>query len=801
MDYNKGKSAIETASNAAYITIKPSLAEQFQAAMQDGRVIFFSAPCGFGKTTTARALLEGKNVWAASAEDPGFMLPDPKGNWDVLLIDDLQYFKSEVEQQTLCTLIRENPKRRFVLLSRTAPPSWLVAFDLVGLMLTLDAKALLFDRETTARHFQMRGIEASELELTAIQKESLGYALGVSLTARYMMDGTRFGPNVSDRVYRDLFSYYETAVYRRFDFPIRRFLLEMAPFESFDLELARMVSGNSRAGEQLDWLRNNTTMLLCEGTDRYRFWAVFRSFLLWEMSREYSEEKRRALFDRGGLYFELRGDDVSAVECYARGGERAKVCDLLIRNAEHHPAQAHYSEMEKYYRALAETEILASPALMQGMSMLCALMGEYKESERWYHELELYADRCESTDAARKHAKSRLVWLDISLPQRSVSDLIAAAPQIFTRIRRSEIELPAFSVTSSLPSLMNGGKDFSDWSRQDELLYRTLRLPMETIFGRDSVGMADCAIAESKFEKGGDIGPRMLSLVSHLSDVQKSGTPDIEFAIVGLLARNQLDSGQPDEAIRTLQAQRERFVNIGETRFLPNLDAALCRIALYTGDLDAADAWYRDKAPRNPLRLNVMLRYQYLTQAMVELAEGKNDAMLLTLAPLEEYCATCARHIDTIQLHTLRAIALFRKKSLSWRTELETALREAEKYRFIRTLSRYGAALLPMLEGFKWSGDDRWFKMMCLAVRDQSAKYPSALRPRLAPSEALTSTELQVLRLICADKSNAEIGEVLDIKLPTVKSHVSHILQKLGVNRRSEARTAAQKLWLVPKDM
>ena len=36
--------------------------------------------------------------------------------------------------------------------------------------------------------------------------------------------------------------------------PVRRFLLELAPFESFDLEMARMVSGDPRAGERLDWI-------------------------------------------------------------------------------------------------------------------------------------------------------------------------------------------------------------------------------------------------------------------------------------------------------------------------------------------------------------------------------------------------------------------------------------------------------------------------------------------------------------------------------------------------------------------
>ena len=67
-------------------------------------------------------------------------------------------------------------------------------------------------------------------------------------------------------------------------------------------------------------------------------------------------------------------------------------------------------------------------------------------------------------------------------------------------------------------------------------------------------------------------------------------------------------------------------------------------------------------------------------------------------------------------------------------------------------------------------------------------------------SEALTAAEMQVLRLICADKSNAEIGEILSIRVSTVKSHVSSVLSKLGVNRRSEARTAAKKLWLISED-
>ena len=70
-----------------------------------------------------------------------------------------------------------------------------------------------------------------------------------------------------------------------------------------------------------------------------------------------------------------------------------------------------------------------------------------------------------------------------------------------------------------------------------------------------------------------------------------------------------------------------------------------------------------------------------------------------------------------------------------------------------------------------------------------------------APGEELTPTELQILHLLCADKSNAEIAQIMDVKLPTVKTHVSHILEKLDVKRRAEAKTAAKKLHLVPEEL
>lgn len=61
------------------------------------------------------------------------------------------------------------------------------------------------------------------------------------------------------------------------------------------------------------------------------------------------------------------------------------------------------------------------------------------------------------------------------------------------------------------------------------------------------------------------------------------------------------------------------------------------------------------------------------------------------------------------------------------------------------------------------------------------------------PHEDLTSRELEVLRLIGEGKSNQEIADDLFIGIKTVKTHVSNILSKLGVEDRTQAAIYAHR--------
>jgi DNA-binding NarL/FixJ family response regulator len=56
---------------------------------------------------------------------------------------------------------------------------------------------------------------------------------------------------------------------------------------------------------------------------------------------------------------------------------------------------------------------------------------------------------------------------------------------------------------------------------------------------------------------------------------------------------------------------------------------------------------------------------------------------------------------------------------------------------------------------------------------------------------ALTNRELEVLRMVAKGFGNKEIAATLSIAEVTVKLHVSHVLEKLNVNDRTQAATVA----------
>ena len=64
-------------------------------------------------------------------------------------------------------------------------------------------------------------------------------------------------------------------------------------------------------------------------------------------------------------------------------------------------------------------------------------------------------------------------------------------------------------------------------------------------------------------------------------------------------------------------------------------------------------------------------------------------------------------------------------------------------------------------------------------------------------SHELTDRELEVLRKVVEGKTDAQIGEVLNMSVPTVKHHIQQLRTKTGFANRTQIAVAAVSSGLI----
>lgn len=97
------------------------------------------------------------------------------------------------------------------------------------------------------------------------------------------------------------------------------------------------------------------------------------------------------------------------------------------------------------------------------------------------------------------------------------------------------------------------------------------------------------------------------------------------------------------------------------------------------------------------------------------------------------------------------------------------------------------------------------FRAVRSAARGESVLAPAVAarlmtRMRAPAEENLTAREIEVLELVSKGNSNKQVGRALHISTATVKTHLIHIFDKLGVKDRTSAVTVALEKGILSLD-
>ena len=322
------------------------------------------------------------------------------------------------------------------------------------------------------------------------------------------------------------------------------------------------------------------------------------------------------------------------------------------------------------------------------------------------------------------------------------------------------------------------------------------------VLGPYSKGLVSIGLAESLFEKGGNIY-KVLELANRgLMEAMNGGKFELEFVGAALVARVYLVTGHPGDSVKTLEEIETRARQRGARRVVRNVRAMQSRIKLWQGRVEDAVRWMENE-PQNEIYFNVLERYCYNTFVRVYMAQQRYDKTAQILMRLRSYANMEKRPWLQMEGDLLESIIRYRTGNPLWKTELTQVLRRAESYHFVRLFCREGAALLPLLQelGCPEGVDEAYWQEVLGETRAMAEAYPlylSTNAPAALPGAVqLSERALQVLRLQDRGLTRSEIARQLQLSERSVKYQCEQAYHKLGTSNKVEALAAARKLNLL----
>jgi LuxR family maltose regulon positive regulatory protein len=321
-----------------------------------------------------------------------------------------------------------------------------------------------------------------------------------------------------------------------------------------------------------------------------------------------------------------------------------------------------------------------------------------------------------------------------------------------------------------------------------------------------AAGIAQVGMAEVRYERG-ELDAALDHATQGVAVCRQLGWTLALAAGLAILAWIRHAQGDRDGALEAMREAERVQPSAAVVGLLNPLPVVGARLALADGEVADAARWVQGRGLDADDQPSYPREREHLVLARVLLAEHTPERACGLLERLHAQAAAQQRTGSVIEILALQALARAAAGDQQGAlAALAEALTLAAPEGWLRVFVDEGAPMatllgrllttpavathLPpayldrLLEGFEQAGQ---------------AALPRSRRGAALPGlvVALSARELEVLQLLAAGKPNPAIAQELVITLDTVKRHVTHILDKLGVANRVQAVTRARELGLL----
>jgi LuxR family transcriptional regulator, maltose regulon positive regulatory protein len=327
-----------------------------------------------------------------------------------------------------------------------------------------------------------------------------------------------------------------------------------------------------------------------------------------------------------------------------------------------------------------------------------------------------------------------------------------------------------------------------------------------------AAGVAYVGMAEVAYQRG-ELGAALQQVSQGIVLCRQFVyTPPLAMGLAALAWIRQA-TGDQAGALEAMGEAERVAPSPGVASLLNPVRTQRARLLLAQGDIAAAARWTQQRGLRADDEPSYQRELEYLVLARVLLGEQHPATALRLLARLHAAAVAQQRLGSVLEVRALQALALQEVGDQAGAlAALAEALRLAWPEGYVRVFVDQGApmaGLLHKLAKAPTTGQTAAAAHLPGPYLDrllhafEQAGLPVLPRPRRGGAAVpglvmpLTGRELEVLGLLADGKPNQAIAEELVVSLDTVKSHVTHILDKLSVDNRTEAVTRARQLRLL----
>ncbi len=749
----------------------------------------------------------------------------------VLALDELDALRAPAVVSALDYLVTYAPPGlRLLATERGDPPLALARLRAQGLLHEAGGNDLRFSLRQTETLLNARlglGLTAGQVE--GIVANAAGWVTGVRLLAQAHARGatvntTPMDPDLADS---GVYDFLTEEILRQETEDVRQFLQDTAVLDEIRPAVAAAVAGRADAAALLEALcRRHHFLVTRGGGTTYRYHPLLRSFL------------RRQLATR-------EADDVC--ELHRRA---AAIVDRPAARVEHLLAAGETLDAAALLEGLGR-ELFAQPAQVAPLSAWVERLPEPVRAGRpWLTVIAGLAASQRGDFApfvpALEAAVDQLAARDDHLGQWLAARLVALG----TRGARGGAALAALEASSGFPSLptaarvdhhinaaymaMYGG----NWPETARRVEAALELTMAT---GDAGAVEILAQHLSPLLTVADGAlPRVEAYAAWTARRFADGSPVVRIGIEHQSMHVAFLRGRLDDAYAAATEARALHVRLGGLPFVRNtLDWVQATTLFARGELGAARTLldHRRNDP-SAAALDQRLSSPYLALLARILRAEERPGDVAQLAAEVDTRAMASLYANVVVLVRLSiraqaawaagdragAAALLREAlpledrlrlvpfAGSPRLDLavlllqmgqpEAALREF-RTGMMATAGRglvglvvaAGAEIVPLLTLAVGRGVAASAAAAVLVVLRQPP--PPIAQPIPGSSEVLSSREVEVLRLLVAGASNREIAATLHVSPNTVKTHVGHVLAKLGAHSRAQAAARARAVHLI----